>query len=428
MSENLFPGWPNATPFRRRGESVTFGPVDVARISPFYKMRDHLGRSLVQFLAWGDPRTAPAEGPLELPLLVTRDDGGRTPLQAVGLREEGGPPLLTADAWLKPGRYEVRCAGDARGWPFSIDPRSPAVLRAYCRHRGPARSYRDRLSAFSPEGDLVAWSVTVRVGACCRRDYAQEIAQVPRIPSLGLIEPLGRPVHFLDGRKRLTARPGEYVVQHPLTGARHPPAQSLPFSLRVVYVTEPVVSEILRRLDLPEGTAPLRLDPAPRRMTSPLRAAVDLFEDAISRGDLFGGATGSRAALENLVMTLLRHHPHSLAKPWRQRTTAAALDRRLQRAVAYLNHFPARPYDAAKLAEVACASRPVLWRLFRRHMHATPNGYLQKLRVEKAKRLLSHPGARVADVAAAVGYRNTRSFLRVFQAHAGRPTSFYRPG
>ena len=56
----------------------------------------------------------------------------------------------------------------------------------------------------------------------------------------------------------------------------------------------------------------------------------------------------------------------------------------------------------------------------------SPLEYLQRLRVERAKVLLEDRHNKLESVAAAVGYRDVRSFRRIFKAHAAREIRTFR--
>lgn len=67
-----------------------------------------------------------------------------------------------------------------------------------------------------------------------------------------------------------------------------------------------------------------------------------------------------------------------------------------------------------------------LCRAFSRTYGLPPVRYLMLARIERAKELLSLPGATVAAVAAAVGYRDPAYFARIFRRLTGGPPSLRR--
>jgi len=64
--------------------------------------------------------------------------------------------------------------------------------------------------------------------------------------------------------------------------------------------------------------------------------------------------------------------------------------------------------------------------LFKREVGLSFTGYLNQVRVEEAKKLLSTTNMRVYEVAAAVGYLNPKYFFQVFRRITNkRPKEFY---
>ncbi|MBU0926199.1 MAG: AraC family transcriptional regulator [Spirochaetes bacterium] len=78
------------------------------------------------------------------------------------------------------------------------------------------------------------------------------------------------------------------------------------------------------------------------------------------------------------------------------------------------------------LAMVAGTSKAHLCRLFRRETGSTVIKYLNRHRVEEAKRLLDEGSVNVTDVAVAVGFDDPDYFARVFRRLEGVPPSRYR--
>lgn len=67
-----------------------------------------------------------------------------------------------------------------------------------------------------------------------------------------------------------------------------------------------------------------------------------------------------------------------------------------------------------------------LSRIFKRFTGLNFSDYIVRLRIRKAQRLLEVPGARVHEVAHAVGYRDPRYFSQVFRRHTGLTPREYR--
>jgi YesN/AraC family two-component response regulator len=52
--------------------------------------------------------------------------------------------------------------------------------------------------------------------------------------------------------------------------------------------------------------------------------------------------------------------------------------------------------------------------------------YVNQLRVEKAKRLMSEQESSINEIASKVGFKNTNSFIRVFKQFEGTTPGTYR--
>lgn len=84
---------------------------------------------------------------------------------------------------------------------------------------------------------------------------------------------------------------------------------------------------------------------------------------------------------------------------------------------------PVRIADAARAANLG---ERTLLRRFRKATGDTPLDYVQRLRIESAKRLLETTPRTVDDIAAAVGYADPTSFRRLFKARTGLTPDGYR--
>lgn len=90
-----------------------------------------------------------------------------------------------------------------------------------------------------------------------------------------------------------------------------------------------------------------------------------------------------------------------------------------RRCVDYLEARLAEKVTIAELAAVAGLSPFHFARMFRHSTGDPPARFQQRLRMEKAKTLLSTTDLAITDVAAAVGYETSAAFARAFRAHTG---------
>ncbi|WP_308634230.1 bifunctional transcriptional activator/DNA repair enzyme AdaA [Paenibacillus silvisoli] len=79
-----------------------------------------------------------------------------------------------------------------------------------------------------------------------------------------------------------------------------------------------------------------------------------------------------------------------------------------------------------KLAELAHASPYHMQRTFTRWKGQSPAAYLQQVRIEQAKRLLSESELPVSEIGERVGYVNAAHFATVFQRETGSQPTAYR--
>lgn len=81
------------------------------------------------------------------------------------------------------------------------------------------------------------------------------------------------------------------------------------------------------------------------------------------------------------------------------------------------------PLSSVRLAASVSLSQRQMERLFRRELATTPRELYQRLRLERAERLLEYGGMNVREVAMACGYTSLAQFSRSFKAHRGVPPS-----
>ena len=101
------------------------------------------------------------------------------------------------------------------------------------------------------------------------------------------------------------------------------------------------------------------------------------------------------------------------------------LYRRLVQAKLFIDqHFTAK-INLNAIADEAYFSKYHFIRLFKTSYGYTPHQYLTKLRIEKARLLLSKPGLSVEQVGYAVGFESLYSFSLLFKKQVGQtPTQF----
>jgi AraC-like DNA-binding protein len=121
---------------------------------------------------------------------------------------------------------------------------------------------------------------------------------------------------------------------------------------------------------------------------------------------------------ELLFVEIMRRHLEGL--PTEQTGWLAGLrDPLVARALALLHNAPGQDWTLDELAARAATSRSVLAERFAHFIGQPPMQYLRELRMQRATRLLAEDGAKVASVAAAVGFESEAAFSRAFKKCVG---------
>jgi AraC-like DNA-binding protein len=113
--------------------------------------------------------------------------------------------------------------------------------------------------------------------------------------------------------------------------------------------------------------------------------------------------------------------------PHTQRGWLAGLrDTAVAPALAALHARPAHPWTVAELARTAATSRTVLSERFSQTVGLAPMQYLTEWRLQLAAEQLARGAAKVAAVAANVGYESEAAFSRAFKRATGHAPAEWR--
>ncbi len=99
---------------------------------------------------------------------------------------------------------------------------------------------------------------------------------------------------------------------------------------------------------------------------------------------------------------------------------------RIDRVIDFLRENLDRPVKLAELARVACFSEYHFHRIFTAVSGETVNHFTNRLRLEKAARLLRYSDSSVTGVALECGFSSSATFSRAFRAEYGTPPSEFR--
>lgn len=234
-----------------------------------------------------------------------------------------------------------------------------------------------------------------------------------------LILTLGGAARFgrADGGGDLFAGPGEVVLLRP--GARHDygtrPGSAAGWEL--VWTHFVPRAHWLDWLGWPEaapgrpssaGLLRLDLNPDPAARQAVTRRLLDMHRlatGALRRRDLF-----ALNALEEALLWCDAANP---------RSTQAKRDARIRTAMEFLLHNLRETVPLDVLAREVGLSVSRLGHLFRAQVGLTPQQFVERERVTRAKQLLELTGRTVAAVAHEVGYENPFYFTLRFKKHTG---------
>lgn len=126
--------------------------------------------------------------------------------------------------------------------------------------------------------------------------------------------------------------------------------------------------------------------------------------------------------IERMVMSVLEQIAANIAERRSNRGKNKAVDSILS----YIQeHYHESELSLDQLADKFELTPPYISKLFKEHTKRNFIDYLIEIRIASSKQLLFDKSMKVNDVAEAVGYSNTRSFLRAFKKYTGlTPTEF----
>jgi AraC-like DNA-binding protein len=138
------------------------------------------------------------------------------------------------------------------------------------------------------------------------------------------------------------------------------------------------------------------------------------------------GAEGVLTRLAELMfIEVLRRYLEGL-QPDQTGWLAGLRDPVVGRALSVLHARPAHPWTLVELGEAAAASRSSLAERFTHLVGLPPMQYLTRWRMQLAADMLARGGAKVAAVAAEVGYESEAAFSRAFKKATGSSPGSWR--
>ena len=150
--------------------------------------------------------------------------------------------------------------------------------------------------------------------------------------------------------------------------------------------------------------------------------------------EIADSGTGDRLWLDEQFLLLARDllrlngdmRLRAALMPANRPATRAELFRRVRRGQEYLHASACSDPDLAEIARQACLSPYHFHRAFARAFGQTPLEYRNRLRLERARRMLESGGMTVTEICGAVGFESAASFSALFRKVFGVAPSTLR--
>lgn len=221
-----------------------------------------------------------------------------------------------------------------------------------------------------------------------------------------------------DGREHV-ARPHDLLLLAPGTYQDYSVERSL-VRWELLWAHFQPRAEWLDLLDWPT------VDPGLRRLRlkcHPMRAAILSRLREIHRHALGTHALRDRLAMNALEALLLAC---AQANPDRDRARDRSADARVRLVMEHVAQHLHEPLALDELADVAGLSASRLGHRFREVVGVSPMHYVEQLRIERAKQLLTTTSLSVKEVARQVGYQTQFYFSLRFKRRTGRSPKAFR--
>lgn len=98
----------------------------------------------------------------------------------------------------------------------------------------------------------------------------------------------------------------------------------------------------------------------------------------------------------------------------------------VKKAINYIHQHYDQDIKISQLAELLNIHEGYLYRIFKEYMHVTPNEYLTRLRIEKAKMLLTRTDIPIVEISDYVGINSRQYFTYLFKKYTSITPSKYR--
>lgn len=223
--------------------------------------------------------------------------------------------------------------------------------------------------------------------------------------------------YVVSGRALLTAHSREYTlsagdfyVMFPESGASYVTESGLPWSIRWVTLTGTQLQEMLPLLGFTSQHPIVRVND-----TSRIERLLEALFEKTMRADL-----KNKIAATSLLYELLSCLAQPSAVPVENAVIADA--------VGYISRHYHETISIHALAQRAFLNSNYFSKLFNSYVGITPQQFITRTRMEKAKELLAYTELTVGEIAVAVGFPDALYFSRAFRRYSGCSPSAFRSG
>ena len=161
-----------------------------------------------------------------------------------------------------------------------------------------------------------------------------------------------------------------------------------------------------------------RMSARPFRLDAKLKSTVKELVGLVRQDTI---SSPERGLIRALCCTILFHVAETLSKPF-----AAPRPQMMDEAVKFLESHYSNKMTLDALILHMGYGRTQLFHLFKQHAGLSPNEYLVRFRIKKAKNMLVNSNRSIGEIAKTVGFSSISYFRSVFLKYEGRKPESYR--
>ena len=239
---------------------------------------------------------------------------------------------------------------------------------------------------------------------------------------------------FEAGRRTQEVSMGHVVIVSPGYSVRFVHPENL--QMRVVSLDVPAFRAQARHWDIARSANFKALFPF-AALRSPQRGAQkvldfclisQIFEQLLAlAGEIEREIAEQHPGWRDLASLHFQHLCIAAARGYaQQRRTSLDTDRRVARAVEYIEQNFREEITVDALAHAAAMSKRNFYRLFRQTLGLTPNAHIKQVRLTRASEMLRLSEATITEICYDCGFTDSNFFSREFRRTHGMSPTYYR--